>query len=79
MCKNRIFIIVYAMEMSLVDQIAWGLTRSLLRSTTLSASQRGFILFSPSLWLAIERVDQRSVVGVSQIGDILATNEQVNY
>jgi hypothetical protein len=42
---------------------------SLLRSTALSpASGKEGYSFSPSLWLAIERVEQRSAFGVSQYG-----------
>ena len=70
-------------------QDAHLLTRSLLRPTTLSSlrGKRGKENNKnrnslPSLWLAIERVGQRSVVGVSKLGGIQSftlTEVQTSY
>jgi hypothetical protein len=52
------------------------LTRSLLRSTTLSSAsgKEGLGSFLPSLRLVAERVDQRSVVGVSGYTSDISAN-----
>jgi len=58
--------------------LSYLLTRSWLRSTTLSTAggkegKKIFRIPAPSLWLAIERVDDRSDVGVSQLSAMQIT------